>query len=762
MSELHPPEAETRARSTHTTTPLLPNISAGLIIGLLQIFMGLSFAALIFSGALSGFLAEGIGLALIGMILLGVIIAAYTSLPGTVGGSQGVPAAIIALMAASIAAEVPAGPASEMSLVTVVVAIAGTAVVTGFFFWLLGRFRLGGLVRFLPYPVVGGFLAGTGWLFLTGAITMMVDMPVSLGALDTLFAPQMLARWLPGLLLALVMLVVTRRSDHYLLLPGMLVGAVLLFFAAARLLGLSPADLSAQGWLLGPFPKAGALWPPISRAMLGQIYWPAITDQLPNMMAVMAVSAIGLLLNAGGLELVVERDLEVNRELQVAGLANVATGLAGGFVGYKQLSLSTLNFKLGGNSRLPGLVAAAVCALVLVAGASLLALFPKVVIGSLLLLLGLNFLYDWVIAGWFDLPKIDYAIVLVILLVTVAVGFLEAVGLGLLLAVVMFVVSYSQVDVVRHELDGRTFQSRVSRSRAQRQVLRAAGDRLFILQLQGFIFFGTANNLLDRLRNRVNDPNQTQPTFILLDFLRVTGLDSTGLLSFTRMKQLAEQAGITLIFTEPNERVLQQLVQGDLTDDGPSTPGVHAQTGVVRIFPSLDQGVEWCEVHFLQDAGVDLAEPPPPLVEQLLEILFPDGAGDDERAQVQQILERLDKLEIGPGEMLIAMGDKADDLFFLESGQVTSQLVRPGRAPVRLETTSSGSVIGEIGLYLGLARTAEVVADTPSILYRLSLADLKEMEMDNPEAASALHQIIIHLLAERVVHLTNSVKALER
>jgi SulP family sulfate permease len=732
---------------------LLPNLFAGLIIGLMLVFMALSFAALIFSGDLSPFISRGIGLALLGTAIIGLVIASFTSLPGTIGGSQGVSAAITATMTAALAAGIPGGGTSPESFATVVAAIAVVTLATGLFFWILGRFRLGGLVRFLPYPVVGGFLAGTGWLLVTGAIAMMVDLPPGTASLSNMLTalvqPQALYYWLPGLVLALMLLVITRRSDHFLVLPVYLVGAVLLFFFIARLAGISVAELGAGGWLLGPFPEGpnGGLWRPITPAMLSQVNWSGILNQLPNIVAIMAVSAMSLLLNAGGLELATDRDMEINHELQVAGAANLLAGLAGGLVGFKQLGLSTLNFKMGGNSRLPGLVGAVICLLVLVAGSELVSFTPKVVIGSLLFLLGLNFLYDWVFTGWFKLPRIDYAIVLVILFVTMAVGFLQAVALGLLLAVVMFVISYSQVDVVRHELSGESYQSRVIRRRPQEQILTREGNRLYILQLQGFIFFGTANNLLNQIRRRINDPDREKPAFVVLDFQRVAGLDSTAMLSFTRMKQLAQKEGFTLVFTQPNERVSGQLWQSDLVDGDR-----------VQVFESLDMAVESCENLILENESVDLDEASPPLAGQLAEILsIAEG-----EAHLQALLACLEQMDVQAGQVLMRTGDKAQDLFFIESGQVTAQLSRPGRPPIRLETTSSGNVVGEIGFYLGLERTADVISDERGTVYRLSLEALKDLERNNPEAASVLHQVIVHLLAERVVRLTHTVQALER
>lgn len=228
--------------------------------------------------------------------------------------------------------------------------------------------------------------------------------------------------------------------------------------------------------------------PELSLSLLTQIDWSAIIRQSANILAIITVSAISLLLNAQGLEISIDCDLEINRELRVAGIANILAGLVSGFVGYKQLSLSTLNFKLGGQSRITGLIAAGICVLAAMIGVTLLAYFPKIIIGSLLLYLGIGFLYEWVIEGFFKLPKIDFAIVLIILVITMIAGFLQAVALGLLLAVILFVVSYSQVDVVHHELDAATFRSRVARSRIEEIALINNGQRVFILQLQGFIF----------------------------------------------------------------------------------------------------------------------------------------------------------------------------------------------------------------------------------------------------------------------------------
>jgi SulP family sulfate permease len=141
----------------------------------------------------------------------------------------------------------------------------------------------------------------------------------------------------------------------------------------------------------------------------------------------------------------------------------------------------------------------------LLAGAPLLALFPKPILGGLLLFMGLSFLVEWVIDAWFKLPRADYAVVLLILVVIGATNFLIGVGVGLVAMVVLFVVNYSRVDVVRHALSGAEMKSNVERCAYHRRVSRKLGQHIYILELQGFVFFGTANTLLEWIRARVTD-----------------------------------------------------------------------------------------------------------------------------------------------------------------------------------------------------------------------------------------------------------------
>lgn len=722
------------------TAQLLQVITGGFITGLLQVVLSISYAALVYGGKLSPYVGQGIGYALVGAFIIATIVSLFATLPGSVGSNQDVSVAIFSLISVSIVATMPPDASLEETFFTLVTAIALTTLLTGLFFFCLGTFRLGGLVRYLPYPVVGGFLAGTGWLLFKGGFFLMN------GHFNdaNLFQLAYIGHWMPGFLLAVVMFITSKRIHNSFVLPILILGGTLFFYGTAWLMGSSPAELSAQGWLIGPFHEQ-TLWHPLTLEQLSMADWKVIAGQAANITTVLMVSSLSILLNASGLELAARRNIDLNRELRTTGIGNMLSGLSPGFVGFMQISLTVLNFKMKARSRVVGLIAVVIIGLTIAFGESVITYFPKVILGAVLMYLGLIFLVEWAYETWFALPKIDIFIIWMILFVIATFGFLQGVAVGFLAAVIMFAVSCSLTEVVRHELTGKSYQSQVTRLLEQRQVLDREGEKIYILRLQGFIFFGTVDRLFNKIKTRLNDKRTPQPHFVVLDFHRVENLDSTGMLSFRKLKALTTDLKIHIVITAPTLKIKRQLETGGLPSSNP----------FIHYFSNLDAGLEWCEDMILQMSGVALDERPPPLEKQIQAIL-------PETISFSQLLDHLKRQEIAPGVTIIRQGEKPDDLFFIESGRITTQIDQSDGPSLRLETMRNSRIAGEIGFYLGKNRTASVITDEHSVIYRLSIKDLRKLEKTNPETANLLHRVVVHLLAERVTQLIRTVNALQK
>jgi len=720
---------------------LLPGLTSGVLMGISEVMFALSLGSLIFSGELAPYLPYGIGIALFTAAVMMIATSLTSAVPGVIGSTQDSPSVILAVIAAGLVGTLPAAGTQD-KLTTVLVAIAVTTLLTGAFFLALGFFKLGGLVRFIPYPVVGGFLAGTGWLLVQGSFGVMSDFSLTLANIPVLLRPDQLILWIPGVLLALALFFGLRRIHHLLAMPGILIGAIVVFYIVLLVTGTSIQTAIGRGLLLG-LVSGQATWQPFALKDALSANWIAILGQGGNVATVLVLSVVSLLLNASALELAIHRDIDLNRELRAAGVANLLSGLSGGMVGYHALSLSTLSYRMGARGRLPGLVAGAICAVMLFAGAALLAFFPKLLLGGLLFFLGMDFLVEWVIVGWRKLSRADYAVVVLILIVIGATDFMIGVGVGLVAMIVLFVLNYSRINVVHHALSGSEMRSNVERCAYHRRVLaEQLGHHIHILELQGFIFFGTANALLEQIRARLADTQRPTVRYLILDFRRVIGLDSSAVISFVKCKQIAQAQNIVLVLTHLSEKMRRRFQLDGLSENDPG----------LRILPDLDHGLEWCEEELLTIEGITTLHVPVTLTAQLAD----SGFKKTDTARLREFLERI---EFAEGEYLIRQGEDADRLYFIEHGTVSVCLELESGQRVRLQTLGLGTAVGELDLYLGKTCTASVIADSPAITYRLTRAALLEMRQKEPTLAAAFHEYVAHLLSERLAATTRTLEA---
>lgn len=729
---------------------LLPSVVAGSVTGAIGVIRAISYAALIFSGPLAANLSTGVGMAVFSTGIVSATAAITSDLPGMIATPLAAPTAILAILASAIAVQMGETATPEALFLTVSVAIALSSLLTGVFLWLLGRFKLGTAIRFIPYPVVGGFMAGTGWLLVDGFVQVTADTPLTFAELPTLLEPQVLLHWGVGLIFALILFGVSNRFKHYLVMPGTLLSLFLIFYLFLLATGTPIAQARAEGWLLGPFPDGG-LWHPLAPSELGGVSWSAIAAQAGSIMTVALISLLSLVLSNSGIELVAGRDIDLNTELRSIGLACFASGLGSGMVGNQALPSTLLVNDIGGKSRLTGIIAALPCVAVLLLGSSFLSYFPKPVLGALLLYLGLSLLIQWLYQAWFKLPLADYLTVVIILVVINAVGFLQGVIVGFVIATLLFMYNYSRVNVVKTAASGATTRSNVVRTATQNQYLQENGDRIYILELQGFLFFGTANALLEKVRDRCTQAeSQTPLRFVLIDFRQVSGLDSSAVLSFDKMLKLARQHQLTLVFANLSSEFQAKLVPCVLEKDSNSCPIFpHARC---QLFPDIDRALEWCENKLLQQQDGTIL--PPPLAEQLSQLFL-------KPEQVEAFLPYLEPHRIDAGQTVFEQGKPSPHLYFLESGQVSVLLELPEGQTKRLQTVTGGNILGEMRFYGKTPLSTSVVADTPCSLHALTQTAFARMKANDPELATQLESYIVSVLCDSLVRREQQLQVMQ-
>ena len=723
------------------TAGLPTTVAAGAIIGAVEALLAVSFAALVFGGYLEDFIPDAIALYLGAAALALAILAWRAGTRGVVGGMQAATAALLAVVAAATAVGAFGSP--ERAFLTVVAATLAVTVFSGAISLVLGMLRRGNLIRFVPYPVVGGFLAGVGWLLLKGGIYVASGEAPSTSTIGDLTDSPVLQLWLPAFAFGSILLIATRLVKRPLVIPAVLGIGLVLFVIGMLVTGSSIESARGGNWLLlSVFDEARSWEPWTLRAVTGAD-WLAVLEQWAGIAAAVFVAVVVVLFDISETELVLHRDLDTNQELRDAGVLNVVSGALGGIPAYHALSMSALGEGMRVDARRAGLIAALVPLAAVVFGASVIELIPRMIVGGVLVFLGLAFMVEWVWDRRRSLPPVEFGVVLVILAAFIGRGLLPGVVIGLVLAVVLFAVSYGRIELVREVAFGETYHSNVDRSSDQRAILRALGDRVHILRVSGFVFFGSANSLLERIRKRVE---AGAPRFLLVDLRRVTGVDSSAVVSFVKVVHLAEAAGFELVFTGASDPVRKQLERG----------GVVESEGIVRFEPDLDRGLQWSEEGLLRFAGPDgtVVESAPVgngAVDAGTErVTSPDGSSAALAGMPAGLGTYLERVTLPEGTVLIRQDEPPDDVYVLEAGRLSVEMVTAEGTRLRVRSVNPGVVVGEVSMYTGLPRTADVVAETSSVVLRLRGVTIRRMEADEPELAAAVHRWLARTLSERL------------
>ena len=717
---------------------IVPSIIAGVIGGIIKIVAAMAFSALIFTGTLAAYLPQGIGIVLFGFLLFAVISTFTASYPVNINTPQDIPIAIIALIATTVMANSGKDWDAETTFQFIFVTIALTSILVGIFFFILGTLKLGKLVRFIPYPVVGGFLAGTGWLIVKFAFIMTAGMGLSLDNVVSLFDQATLLKWFPGLIFGLIMLISSRYTKHYLLIPALIAIGITSFYAIMFFYGFSYTDLESNGYLLGPFPEGG-LFQGLPLKYLSDFKWSIFLEQLPAIGTMMILNTISVLFNYSGLEIIIKKDLDLDQELKTTGIGNIIAGLGGAPPGHLSLGGTLLSISIGSKSKLTNIIIALLCALTLFFGSEVLSFFPRIILGGLLFNLGLSFLVDWLYSTWSRVPKTDYTIILLIFLVIGTVGFLEGIITGLLMSVVLFVVSYSKVEIIKHELTGKTFHSNVERSESLKNIIDDSADQTLILPLQGFIFFGSANRLLERIKLHLQSQNEKNLKYLVFDFKQVTGVDSSTINSFNKLRILAELNNFQVLFCNLTPQIISQFEAEGLFADS---------MDLFLKFDDLDHGMAWCEEQIISEITIGSNK-------QKEEIdgikLFEEKFAD--------LLTYFESKDINQNTTLIEQGNDPEGLYFIKSGRVTVEL-RSSNNKIRLKSMGTGTVVGEVSLYLKTQATASVISNTACETYFLSHENFEKLNKEDPERAAELHTYIVKLLSDRLAKSNATIQAL--
>jgi len=718
---------------------VLKDILGGSAASVLSVTFGLSYALLIFGGPLSPYLSYGVAATFISSAILAGVIGVGSSLPFAISGPESSTAAMMGILASSLVEHITAVDPSAAVLAPVLLTLALATVLTGIVLCGFGMTRMGRAIRYVPYPVVGGFLGATGCLILLGAVRVITGQRLQFATLGQFENLLTLFKLAAACVMALILYMTWHRSRSPFGLPVILIGGVIAAHFLFWLAGISLAEAQAAGWTFQPPPHAAVMLP-WSLDALVHYPWHLLPELSGNLIAVVFVTAACTLFNTTGVEVAIHREANLERELNVTGVANMLSGAFGGYTGCISISRSVLNFNTGGTGPLSGLTSAAISLLMLVFAPALLGYMPKFVLGGLLIYLGADQLHRWIVQSRRRLSFSEYLSLLAIIAIIVQWGFIAGILIGVVIGCATFALSASRIDSIKFSFDGSEYRSSLDRSREEQALLAAHGGSIQGLNLQSYLFFGSANRLYQHVKALLE--RHPECRFLLFDFKLVTGIDSSAAYSFAQIKRAAHDRGVTLVLVHLLPAVEKTLRSSEFI------------SREVSVMMELDHALEWCENEIIaQQEGRNDDE-------ASLRDWFTRILGTEEGAA--ELIRRCERLELAAGEVIVRAGDAADSMHFILDGRVGVLIPTAQGDMTRVRSLGRYTTIGEMGLVSGAPRNATIQAEAVSVLYVLSVKQFEAIKTENPALSQKLLTFFILVMAERLTFANRLIGVLRR
>ncbi|MBX9709743.1 MAG: cyclic nucleotide-binding domain-containing protein [Xanthobacteraceae bacterium] len=696
-------------------------IGAGLMVGLVCLPLSTACGLLVYAPLGPGYVAAGAAAGLYGGAVVGILCAILATSSFIITTAR----VSMALVQAGLTSGLVGNAAFAGHPTLIITAVMLCLLFAGIWQILFGVFGVAGVIKFAPHPVLTGLLNGVGALtilsqvkpFFRGGAVMWPDHPAML-----VFA----------VLLALLILnypaIVVRLKlpAPFGKIPGSLAGFLFGTAAYFFLTDLLPIDLGPTiGNLNITFPPDSPLLPLIIREPDA-----SLVSVLPEILVVSIVLAIistveSLLAYRAAQNL---DDIEIHpvRDLSAQGIANCVAALAGGVGGSAIPSALLIAYRLGGRTRVTGIIAGLSLVVATFFLSGMLAELPRVVFVAVLLVIGVILFDRWnieLIADVLrkDTPLVrrhainDFMIVLVVMGFTIFKSVVAGVVVGFLLSGLIFIINMSR-PLIRRTFRGRDIFSKRIRSSEDQELLQNLGARRVVLQLEGAMFFGNADSIARKVKQLYNEAE-----IVVLDMRGISDLDVSGANVLRRLLDKSRDCGKRLVLC--NVRPTPAAIIGNVVGNRPD---------LQPLTQDLDTALEWSEDYLLDRAAggrTDVALLP------LDQIDFFEGLPAEEMAELEKVLTRRD---FKRAQTLCREGDAGDRMWLIMKGSVSVRITTDDGEERRIAGLGRGTTVGEMALVESVPRSATIVADEDVVCYELSRAGFDMLLNDYPLLASRI------------------------
>jgi len=691
-----------------TTGTLSHNLAnevwGGLASMLVALPSSIAFGVLVFSAISPEMVGQGALVGMIGAAALGLVAPFAGGTPALITAPCAPAAAILSGLAITL---VSAG----VELERIPGLLALTALLSALLQVLYGLLKGGQLIKYIPYPVVSGYLSGVGLIIALGQLPKLLGLPKDTGLLHGLRSPE-LWQW-PGIIVGIVTITVMLLAQRVTRkVPAAILGLMggIFCYLILGLFNPSLLTIEANPLVIGPIRSTASFLQTISDrfgSML-DIQMDDLRLVIYSAMALSVLLSIDTLKTCVVLGALTRSRHNSNRELFGQGVANLASFGAGGMPGAGTMGPTLVNVTSGGRRSQSGFIEGIFVILAILFLAPLIAWVPIGSLAGILLVVAFR-MFDWQAFGLLKHAetRLDFVVIAAVVIVAETVGLISASATGIGLAILLFIRDQIRGSVLRRRATLKEISSKTHRLESERAILQENGDDAAVYELQGNLFFGTTDNLFMEI-----EPDLKTRKWLLLDMRRVQSMDYTAAHLFTQIHdQLKEHGGGLLFSGMPSSLPSRQdlyrymLRVGLVSEDG----------GGIRIFEIRDDALEWMETHILEAAGWVKGTEEDALDLKQIELLreFDDRVLDELRQCVHERSVRAD-------ELVFRHGDEGDEIFLVRRGIVRILLPLKGGKRHHLATFGRGDFFGEMAFLDRGRRSADAEARTDCELYVLS------------------------------------------
>ncbi|XP_044724750.1 sulfate permease family domain-containing protein [Hirsutella rhossiliensis] len=685
----------------------------------------------------------------------------------------------------------------EAVIATTIVAYAASSMMTGLVFYLMGRFKFGFMVGFIPRHILIGCIGGVGWFLiatgfevsarLDGSLEYNLDTLVKLTQSDTVLL------WVFPLVLSIALFYGQSKVRSKYFLPLYILAIPLVFYIFVVSIDALNADsLRDDGWIFNGPPPGEPWWYFYTLYRFDLVHWGAVAEVIPAMLALTFFGILHVPINVPALALNCGEDnADLDRELKLHGFSNFLSGCCGSIQNYLVYANTVFFIRSGGDRRLAGFMLAALTVGMMMVGPSIIGFIPVMMVATLIFDLGFELLLE---AVWLPRKKLklaEYLTVIVIVLVMGIYDFVVGIGVGILLAFVSLIIQTSRVSAIRGAYGGDVVTSTI-----------------YIIKLTGYLFFGTVVSVDEKIRAILDDQAFARKPikFVILDMWHVSGLDYSAGEAFNTISRLLHGKGVLFVLSGVDDE--SQLGQ-NLRAVGLGTDEIE-----VLMLPTLNSALESCENELLKTLYARQQELNSTKKKPTTSLDVPTGAeasafssfdppfNSPRRShQVEAAREALTSVEIqrptrwqsfqeplrlmlqvfqglsdknedfwfqatayfkrqecAAGTVLFRRGEQAKGFYLVESGIVRAEYDLP--QGWLCESIVAGTTCGELPFFSETERTATVQVDRDSVLWVMNRESWLKIQKEKPEVARELLRLSLKLTSERMSSITSHMLAM--